>query len=228
MKLTSALWSHSFYKETFWSLEWIHAIAEGCVLYANECAFPLQRMHWRLDWGLTGMHLFPRVDPSLEGYLEPWESRTGLGVVVTPPRCGGCQVPDWRRRWDSSKTSMLTAYNHLSAAVSLFQAVAQGVAGMCFVPNKHLAACRQDCIPHPVCPPGGVLQPPCAHCPSPGQRGLSETGTDNNQCCEAPSLLLIAHFHLHRLCLPSTDQSPQEETEAGAFTVSILKMKKQP
>lgn len=73
--------------------------------------------------GADCMHLFPRVDPSLKGYLEPWESRTGLRVVVTPSVCGGCQVPDWRRRRDSSETSMLTASNHLSVAVNLLQVV---------------------------------------------------------------------------------------------------------
>lgn len=71
-----------FLQGSFWSLTaslgWIYAISEGCVLCANECAFPLSRLHWHLDWGLTDVNLFSRVDQFLKGFLKPWSQGPGL------------------------------------------------------------------------------------------------------------------------------------------------------
>ena len=151
--------------------------------------------------------------------------------MVPPPRRGGCQVPGWRRPRDSSGTSMLSPHNHLSVCSSEPvpdcrppRVIAQGVAGVCFVPHKHLAACRQGLyFTHSVplqgaCCSQDIMLTVHLQC----RQGLLKRPMA--PAMRAGSWLLRAHFHLHCLSLPSSiHQSPPEETEAGAFTVSILK-----
>lgn len=133
------------------------------------------------------------------------------------------------RPWDSdSRTSTLTADNHLSAAKNQHQAVyhlrvvPHGIAGVRSVPDEHLGNLQAGTVFHTQCAlPGKLRQPEWACCPSALQGELPEGGTGG-------STMMASIVRL--LAVDSTASPPLPrplKKQGGTFPASVLKLKKQ-
>ena len=133
------------------------------------------------------------------------------------------------RLWDSdSRTSMLTADNHLSAAKNRHQAVyhrrvvPHGIAGVCSVSDEHLGNRQAGTVFHTQCAlPGNLRQPEWACCPSALQGELPEVGTGGSAMMASIVRLLAVGSK------PSPPLPRPLKKQGGAFPVSVLKLKKQ-
>ena len=131
--------------------------------------------------------------------------------------------------WDSdSRTSMLTADNHLSAAKNQHQAVyhrrvvLHGIARVRSVSDKHLGNWQAGTVFHTQCAlPGNLRQPEWACCPSALQGERPEMGTGGS----AIMARIVRLLAVDSTPLPPVPRALKKQ--GGAFPVSVLKLKKQ-
>ena len=131
--------------------------------------------------------------------------------------------------WDSdSRTSMLTADNHLSAAKNQHQAVyhrrvvLHGIARVRSVSDKHLGNWQAGTVFHTQCTlPGNLRQPEWACCPSALQGERPEMGTGGS----AMMASIVRLLAVDSTPLPPVPRALKKQ--GGAFPVSVLKLKKQ-
>lgn len=199
-----------------------------CASCTQVCV-SIMTAHWHLRWELTDVILSPGGSVS-QRVFGAVESGWALGCLprVWGARClagGGHGTLPEQARWTHTATDL---QQPAVADCQPPRGSAQGVPRGCFVPHKHLAARRQGmyftgCVPlQGACRSQGIML--IVHLQS--SEGFLRRPM-------APAVwagcwFSIAHSQPCCLSLPSsTHQSPPEETEAGAFTVSLLKMRNQ-